>query len=145
MSDDGHGQGAHDASISTQPAVYDPSNPGDEVEVAPTMERPVELEPIGPSPPFSSLVHILERVRDIQGTDKKRASLANFFKHWRERAGPDLARVSSSSTSLLDSSSSCSVLLASFTVSTHQAAHPRGACVGVGQTSACLIAHSPIA
>lgn len=54
------------------------------------LERPRELTPFGASPPFSSLVHILEKIRDAQGKEKKKGALQAYFKAWRERVGRDL-------------------------------------------------------
>ncbi|KAL7418092.1 ATP dependent DNA ligase domain-containing protein [Mrakia frigida] len=54
------------------------------------LERPPELTPFGDSPPFSTFVHILEKVRDVPTMEKKRHTLSSYFDAWRNRVGLDL-------------------------------------------------------
>jgi hypothetical protein len=94
-----HGQhySAYDSGSQSQPPPPEPAAPAaaattsaatDEPSAA--LERPPELRPHGPSPPFHSFVFILEALRDAKGMDKKRDKLRRYFKMWRERVGLDL-------------------------------------------------------
>lgn len=62
-------------------------------DITPTsapLECPNELKPFGDLPPFSSLVHVLEKVRDVPTMEKKKETLASFFNAWRKRVALDL-------------------------------------------------------